>query len=924
MLRLKKSLCFTCILVFALPVHGSDSDIFTASEQGDLEAVKELVQENPQLVNAVGNGGYGPLHEAAYNNHPDIVKYLVSQGADINATSGSGSTPLHGAASYGHTEMARLLLDLGAAPDITNAGGYTPLLGANAGNHPNIIRLLADKGANVNLSPPSGRAPLYQAVWNSDIDLARFLLEKGAETNIQTDRGVSLPFFATVLRDREFSIIFSSKIHDFTEKDSLGLSLLHYSVAFGSTEPVRRLLEQGVDVNARDSLGKTPLYYASLWGRDEVVEILKAHGATSDEGERAWFEGDFLGKPTPEQSIVEFVGDELRTPFAPHGSIAFCPDGTEMLWCHQELPNRAMWYSRQVDGVWQKPTIAPFTDPAMDYADGSPSFSADGSKIYFQSHRPQQEADGRQEDSDIWVVEKTGDDWGNPIPFGVPVNTDKNESGPSVALSGNIYFVGEGYENGYGEGDIYVSELLNGVYAAPRNLGPDVNSQYHEMTPFVSPDESYILFTTTDVGTYPWGLPLKVSFKRKDGSWSKAASLGETRGRGNIRNPFITADNKFVFYQQETSFYWFSTALIEDIKLAVIGPSHVEAATRIPEWRQSEQVFEPQRTNDIALGDLDSDGDLDAVFTNMGDNDSHLYLNDGHGHFTADQVLLSRGGHGVDLGDIDADGDLDVVISANGYGRDLMVYLNDGQANLSHVPQNLGDSVLASTSVSLYDVDTDGDLDAMVTYFREDNIIYLNDGGGMFSRTAMTFPNGSNWADLDGDGDVDILLRKTGVGFKSLLNDGTGHFVEHWSKPDSSVQRGWLALDDFDGDGDCDAVVPYSEKSEHDFSTLWYNDGTGRFIESDVRLPLTRLSRMSTGDLNNDGHTDVFLNNAGLPSAVWLNDGKGGLFDSGIRIPGEWRWLHTFCPLGDLDGDGDLDAFIASFMDGPNEVWFNE
>ena len=89
-----------------------------------------------------------------------------------------------------------------------------------------------------------------------------------------------------------------------------------------------------------------------------------------------------------------------------------------------------------------------------------------------------------------------------------------------------------------------------------------------------------------------------------------------------------------------------------------------------------------------------------------------------------------------------------------------------------------------------------------------------------------------------------------------------------------------------------------------------------------MRLPLTRYARLSTGDLNGDGHPDIFLNNFGLPSSVWLNDGHGGLFDSGIRLPGEWQ--NTGCPLGDLDGDGDLDVFIAAFGGGPNEIWFNE
>lgn len=913
------------ILLFLFFTAFSVDDIFEASETGDFDKVKTLLEENPQLLNISDNSGYTPLHNAAYNGHLNIAEHLITLGANVSAASGSGSTPLHGAAFYGHPEIAQLLLNNGAEIDAANAGGYTPLLSALAGNQNDIARLLINKGANVNVSPSEGNPPLYQAVMNADIEFARFLLDKGAESNIQTDMGVSLPFFAISSRGREFALMFSDKVTDYKETDELGLSLLHYSAARGLTEQVQILIEQGLEVNAKDSLGKTPFSYASLWGHGDVMDILASHGATSAESEQAWFKGDYLGRPTPDKIAVEFVGDELRTPFAASGGIAFSPDGSEMLWCQQAMPIQAMWYSRQVDGIWQKPIIAPFTDPTLNYADGSPCFSADGNRIYFHSRRPISETDGRKEDSDIWYVERTGGGWGDPISVGSPVNTDKNEYGASIAPSGNLYFMAEGYEDGHGQGDIYISELVNGDYTTPRNLSSNINSEFHEMTPCISPDESYILFLTTNTGIFPWGLPLKVSFKRKDGSWSKAASIGgNTRDRGDIQHPFITADNKFVFYQQEMSFYWFSTASVEDFREAIIGPAHVEAVTRIPVWHQSEQVFEPMRTNDIAFGDLDSDGDLDAVFTNMDNNDSYVYLNDGKGQFTATELLLIQSGHGVDFGDIDADGDLDIVISCAEYGLDLMVYLNDGQANFTVSPQNLEDTLLVANSINLFDVDLDGDLDAAVIHYREDNIIYLNNGQGQFSRSDLTFPNGANWADLDGDGDIDILHRKTGVGFETLLNDGTGHFIKQWSKTDSIVQRGWVGLGDFDGDGDCDAVVPYSIGSEHYYSTMWYNDGTGQFTESGIRLPLTSLSRMSTGDLNGDGHLDIFLNNVGLPSTIWLNDGNGGLFDSGVRIPGEWRWLNTFCPLGDLDGDGDLDVFITAFMGGSNELWFND
>lgn len=928
MVYIKSCIRLVCLLVLALGARASDIDIFTAAEQGNLDAIMELVRVNPQLVSATDNGGYNSLHKAAYNGHMEIVEYLLSQGANINATSASGSTPLHGAAYYGHPEMVRLLLDKTASIDMVNAGGYTPLLSAGAGNHGDIVRLLVEKGANINIMAGDGRSPLYQAVWNADADLTRFLLDKGAEANIRTEMGVSLPYFATSLRDREFGLMLLEKTIDFAEKDALGMSMLHYSAARGFTEQVQMLLDRGVDINAEDSLGRTPLFYASLWGYDEVVNLLKAHGAVAREMAQPWFKGDYLGRPTPGKIPARFVGDELRTPFAPHGQLTFSPDGNEMIWCHQAMPIQAMWYTRQINGAWQQPTIAPFTDPALEYADGSPCFSADGKRIYYHTHRPLSEDRDREEKSNIWYVERSGDGWSTPAPLGLPVNTDQNEYGPAIARSGNLYYIGEGYEDSYGTGDIYLSEFVNGAYTAPRNLGPAINSEYHELHPAVPSDESYIIFASDRPYMFQRNLQLYVSFRNSDG-WTKAVPLGRTINRGHTWHPFITADDKFVFYQQSVDYNWFSTALIEDIRQAMLGPDRVKAVTPIPVLRKSEQVFEHASTNDIALGDLDGDGDLDAVFSNMRFNDSRIYLNDGLGRFTPTEQLLTQQGHGVDLGDLDADGDLDIFITCAGFGannveshRPSKVYFNDGRAGFAVSTQDLGDSLLSGNDVELLDIDNDGDLDAMVVYYQEDNGIYLNDGHGQFIRSDQTFITGSNWVDLDGDGDVDIFLREPGIGFKTLLNDGSGHFTEYWSRVDSGLNRGGVGFGDIDEDGDLDVIIAFLDESEHRYSTLWYNDGTGRFNESDVRLPLTRYARMAVGDLNGDSHPDVFVNNFGLPSAVWLNDGRGGLFDSGIRLPGEWQ--NTSCPLGDFDNDGDLDVFISAFGGGPNEIWFNE
>jgi VCBS repeat protein len=175
--------------------------------------------------------------------------------------------------------------------------------------------------------------------------------------------------------------------------------------------------------------------------------------------------------------------------------------------------------------------------------------------------------------------------------------------------------------------------------------------------------------------------------------------------------------------------------------------------------------------------------------------------------------------------------------------------------------------------------------------------------------------------DLDGDGDLDIVLAKgrhDPYVDKVLLNDGKGHFVTSDLGP-TADRTYTAALADLDGDQDLDVVV---SNDAPDRKLLYFNDGKGRFLVAGTwGDPKWSTRNAAIADLNGDGRPDVIAANRPGPSYACLNDGRGRLISPCIPIPADSA--TTIVPA-DFDKDGHIDLAVPSRDGGQSHIYFND
>jgi hypothetical protein len=343
---------------------------------------------------------------------------------------------------------------------------------------------------------------------------------------------------------------------------------------------------------------------------------------------------------------------------------------------------------------------------------------------------------------------------------------------------------------------------------------------------------------------------------------------------------------------------------------------------------------------DAEFGDFDKDGDLDvAVAVESGAN--ILYLNDGSGRLAQKRnVFTSRAGDSEDLAvaDFDQDGNSDIVFVDEDGGIHQLYYGN-GDATFRDVSSRI--PRCEANAVEAVDLTEDGWTDIVIGCAGggsgAQDLFLVNDRkGGFADETAQRFPaltestQDVKAADLDGDGDLDLVIGNDNQKNRLLINQGKGFFADSARNlpiPYQEETREVLLFDaDNDGDKDivfcnltCNACGAFTRNPQ---ARILINDGKGRFTdETQARMPPNTWSSWDGGylDFDADGDLDLILCAIEVPGFLPLaykayrNDGKGRFTDeTAVILPGSFVGHGWDVEVADLDKDGALDMYLCS------------
>jgi len=288
----------------------------------------------------------------------------------------------------------------------------------------------------------------------------------------------------------------------------------------------------------------------------------------------------------------------------------------------------------------------------------------------------------------------------------------------------------------------------------------------------------------------------------------------------------------------------------------------------------------PESPSEIALGDVNGDGNLDLALASHDSYNVVLLYGDGRGDFrlAPNSPIVMKDGrhphtHGLGIADFNGDGKADLVTVNSDGDNDVAVMLGDGQGGFTRAVGSPFAVGPGAYPLALGDLDADGRLDMVVTSTGFNGLgpvsmsgltALFGDGRGGFRRSEIPLRTGHTWfvaiGDVNGDGKVDLVTTHNDDRLLSvLIGDGHGSFTEVTGSPFDIGQKAWhIALVDLNRDGNLDVVAAADSGV-----CVLLGDGRGGFVPAPGSPFATGKGtwRLAVADVNADGKSDVATSN---------------------------------------------------------------